>query len=59
MIGDRYHDVHGARDNSVAALGVTWGYGSRNELETAGALAVIDTPGQLARIFQLQEEEST
>ena len=59
MIGDRYHDVCGAKDNSLAALGVTWGYGSRNELQTAGAQAVVDTPGQLARIFQLQEEEST
>ena len=26
------------------AIGVTWGYGDRAELETAGAKAVFDTP---------------
>jgi phosphoglycolate phosphatase len=43
MIGDREHDVHGARAHGVAAIGVTWGYGSRAELEAAGADAIVDT----------------
>jgi phosphoglycolate phosphatase len=57
MIGDRYHDMHGAIDNRIKALGVTWGYGSRMELETAGANGVVDTVEQLAEYFQLKEEE--
>jgi phosphoglycolate phosphatase len=42
MIGDRSHDVLGARANGVTALGVSWGYGTRAELEAAGADRVID-----------------
>jgi phosphoglycolate phosphatase len=47
MIGDREHDVAGARANGVSALGVLWGYGSRAELERAGALACVGTPAEL------------
>lgn len=43
MIGDREHDVLGARAHGVAAIGVTWGYGSRAELEAAGADHIVDT----------------
>jgi phosphoglycolate phosphatase len=42
MIGDRYHDMIGAGQNDIAALGVTWGFGSRKELIESGALAVLD-----------------
>ena len=44
MIGDRDHDVHGALQNGLPCLGVTWGYGSVDELLTAGAFALADTP---------------
>ena len=37
MIGDRRHDVVGARRNRIRAIGVLWGFGSRSELEEAGA----------------------
>jgi phosphoglycolate phosphatase len=47
MIGDREHDVLGAKAQAVAAIGVTWGYGSRSELEAAGADHVVDTLEQL------------
>jgi phosphoglycolate phosphatase len=47
MIGDRSHDIAGARANGVKALGVTWGYGSREELEQAGAHALCATPQEL------------
>jgi phosphoglycolate phosphatase len=40
MIGDRSHDILGARQNEVTAVGVLWGYGSREELVEAGASAV-------------------
>lgn len=33
MIGDRYHDIRGAHINSIASIAVTYGYGSREELE--------------------------
>jgi phosphoglycolate phosphatase len=47
MIGDREHDVHGAKANGLASIGVTWGYGSRSELEAAGASYLVDTLEQL------------
>ncbi|MDN2564761.1 HAD hydrolase-like protein [Aquibium sp. A9E412] len=47
MIGDRRHDVAGARANGLAALGVLWGFGDRAELETAGAAAIAERPPAL------------
>ena len=44
MVGDRSHDVIGAHANAMRAIGVLWGYGSRAELEAAGADALLDTP---------------
>ena len=44
MVGDREHDVQGAAENGIPAIGITWGYGDRPELENAGAKAVFDTP---------------
>lgn len=49
MIGDRAHDIVAAHANGVDAIGVLWGYGSREELENAGALALYESPSQLAR----------
>lgn len=47
MIGDRCHDVVGAKTHGIATIGVLWGYGSREELETAGARELVDTVGEL------------
>lgn len=44
MVGDREHDIQGAAENGIPAIGITWGYGDRAELENAGAKAVFDTP---------------
>ena len=44
MVGDREHDIQGAAENGIPAIGITWGYGDRAELENAGARAVFDTP---------------
>jgi phosphoglycolate phosphatase len=35
MIGDRHHDITGAKENGLRTIGVLWGYGSRQELEDA------------------------
>ena len=37
MVGDRRHDIEGAREAGLQAVGVLYGYGSREELEKAGA----------------------
>jgi phosphoglycolate phosphatase len=43
MVGDREHDVHGARTHGVETIGVLWGYGSRAELTDAGATLIVET----------------
>jgi phosphoglycolate phosphatase len=54
MIGDREHDIRAARKNGVRALGVAYGYGSREELEAAGADFICDSPAQLAALIRSQ-----
>jgi phosphoglycolate phosphatase len=49
MVGDREHDVHGAAEHGIRCLGVTWGYAAPGELAAAGAVALVDDVGQLAR----------
>ena len=40
MVGDREHDVIGAREHGLPCVGVLYGYGSREELESAGAARI-------------------
>ena len=47
MIGDRKHDAIGAKANGLASIGVTWGYGSRQELIDAGVACLVDEPQAL------------
>lgn len=47
MIGDREHDILGAKRNRVVAGGVTYGYGSVAELTTAGATYLFHSPSQI------------
>jgi phosphoglycolate phosphatase len=47
VIGDRAADVAAAKDNNLHAVGVTWGYGGRDELMRAGADALVDSAPDL------------
>ncbi|NPU11895.1 HAD hydrolase-like protein [Bradyrhizobium sp. 83002] len=51
MIGDRRHDIAGAHAVGLRSLGVLWGYGSRDELEAAGADRLVESPLDLARMI--------
>jgi phosphoglycolate phosphatase len=51
MIGDRKHDMIGANQNQVRAIGVTYGYGTREELATHGAAAIVDTPDEIPSLL--------
>lgn len=48
MVGDRHHDIAGARAVNMRGLGVLWGYGSRDELQMAGAACLVENPADLA-----------
>jgi phosphoglycolate phosphatase len=49
MFGDRRYDISGAHAVGMCGLGVLWGYGTRDELETAGADQLVDSSADLAR----------
>lgn len=48
MIGDRRHDILGAKANGLKSMGVLYGYGCRTELEDAGADYIAGTPKAVA-----------
>lgn len=43
MVGDRENDIQGAKVNGLDSIGVLYGYGSREELEAAGAMQIAET----------------
>jgi len=47
MVGDRRYDVIGAHANQMRAIGVLWGYGTRKELDSAGADDLVAEPAGL------------
>ena len=51
MVGDRYHDIEGAKANGLKSAGVLWGYGSAEELEQAGADYVLASSSELLSLF--------
>lgn len=51
MVGDREHDVHGARAHGIGTIGVLWGYGDASELRSAGALGLVDSPSHLGDLL--------
>ncbi len=52
MVGDREHDVLGAKAHGLPCIGVLYGYGSRQELETAGADYLAETPLDILNYLQ-------
>jgi len=54
MIGDRKHDIIGAKETGLASIGVLYGYGSYEELSQAGASYIvkdIDELGKLLKVY--------
>ena len=50
MIGDREHDIIGAKKNGIKSCGVLYGYGSRKELEAVSADYIIEAVGGLLEL---------
>lgn len=53
MVGDRVHDVSGAREHGIATIAVRWGYAPPGELEAARPAALCETPADLAALLGL------
>lgn len=54
MVGDRENDIRGARDNQLFSVGVLYGYGSRAELEEAGADRIVETVEELKKYLDVE-----
>ncbi|MEX1217741.1 MAG: HAD hydrolase-like protein [Acidimicrobiales bacterium] len=52
MIGDRNHDAYGAKTTGTEFIGVSWGFGTKAELEKAGALRIAAHPSEVATMMQ-------
>jgi|694.fasta_scaffold04249_22 phosphoglycolate phosphatase len=50
---DRLHDIIGAKKNNIASIGVTYGYGSREELETHKADLIANYPDEIPTLLPL------
>jgi phosphoglycolate phosphatase len=50
MVGDRDHDVHGAMHHRIPCIGVLWGYGSIEELLSAGAVTLAESPAEVVEL---------
>ncbi len=59
MIGDREHDVFGARSVGIGTIGVRWGYGSDAELTAAGVAALVDYPAEIGVLAGMVEAAIT
>ncbi|MBS1765814.1 MAG: HAD hydrolase-like protein [Acidobacteria bacterium] len=51
MVGDRGDDMRAAQDHGLRAIGVTYGYGSRDELRNSGAEVLLDSVPELDAWF--------
>ena len=49
MVGDRKHDIIGARNTGIDCIGVLYGYGDREELTQAGAKRIVASVDELKR----------
>ena len=51
MVGDRHHDIDGAKHFGMKSIGVTYGFGSAEELQNAGADYIVHSPREVADLI--------
>lgn len=51
MIGDRLHDIEGAKENGISSIGVLYGFGTREELAEAGADRIAENLKELKELL--------
>jgi phosphoglycolate phosphatase len=52
MIGDRVHDIDGAKDHALRSVAVTWGYAQPRELQLAKPDHIVESPTELTQLLQ-------
>lgn len=51
MIGDRNIDINAAKSNGLRSVGVSWGFGDDEELNSAAPDHLVRSPGELLELF--------
>ena len=51
MVGDREHDIKGAKKNGLCSIGVLYGYGTKAELQKAGADYLVSDMQELEQLL--------
>ena len=51
MIGDKEHDVYGARKAGLECIAVSFGYGTKEELTNAEPLKIVDSAEEIVNFF--------
>lgn len=51
MIGDRSHDINGARENVLESIGVLYGFGDYAELKKARATYIVENPKEIEQLL--------
>ncbi|NLM66223.1 MAG: HAD-IA family hydrolase [Enterococcus sp.] len=52
MIGDRKYDIIGANENAIDSIGVLYGFGTKEELQEAGATKIVESPLELLSLME-------
>ncbi len=52
MIGDRYFDIEGAKNNRIDSIGVLYGFGSREELAQHQATFIVNEVKDILKIIE-------
>lgn len=52
MIGDRSHDMIGAKHHNLSSIGVTYGYGTEQELKAYGADFIAHSPNNIPQLLE-------
>ena len=56
MVGDRKHDIEGAKVHQMDAVGVLYGFGSKKELVEAGATSILDKLADLPSLIETKND---
>ncbi|MBQ9984322.1 MAG: HAD family hydrolase [Lachnospiraceae bacterium] len=56
MVGDRFHDIYGAKENGIQSIAVLYGYGNEEEFKQAGADYIATTPMDIVCMLQRKHE---
>ena len=52
MVGDTAYDVIGAKAHNIPCIGVSWGYGTISDIESAGAISIAHTMDELYELLK-------